>query len=312
MTTPNKYAAKCEQCGSQVEAGQGTLTAVQYPRAGVVPVVMNVRWEVRCGDAVQCEINKAAEAQAKVIARESLTLEALTKSISLDALERCCDCARSLKDPVSVEDGIGPICRVKSAYQPNDVAETLRPLARAAVRTIAHFQKGPEVLHALDVVRSLNFPKLAERIEERLSDFQVKQPEGTTHLEVSHKYNPGLYYRLTRIAGRTFDKAHKSHVIPLSESSAVERALQDAGEGFFTYWEGRGLMEVKGSRLAIVATHLDVPTLERMAAALTASSKPACQTMGSQIAQIASGQAANDAVPDWRPSTPIAEDLYAY
>jgi len=241
---------------------------------------------------------------------DAALLSTLTTALSLQGLERCAVCARSLSDAASVELGIGPVCRKHGGYDLQSIVESLRPLANAAVRAIARDLSPAGVLPLLHILRSLGFDKLEARISQRLAAVTILPEEGSNgeRYTVTHRADSATHQAFSAIPGRMPGAKKGSHSIPVSEKATICAVLHQ-------HLEGQLLLGCKGLTMVKlgyrIPTNLDLATLEQMAATLCRSLKPACQAHGAVLLKVVNGEAAAELQPDWRPQVPLAEDYYA-
>ena len=104
----------------------------------------------------------------------------------------CCACGRPLLDAVSVENGIGPVCREK--YLPDGVSDENRDTANRVIRLcaiIAHRGKNPARLFSLcNYLDSMGYTEVARKIRRRfVSAFPVQISVVNDLLEVRAPYD---------------------------------------------------------------------------------------------------------------------------
>jgi hypothetical protein len=132
----------------------------------------------------------------------------------------CAACGRPLVDAVSVETGIGPVCRER--YMVADCASDQdRARANALVHLVAAIQKDhgrrPELLDAIREVKALGFWALAEKLEARAGNTPVRlemttDERGREFLVVAAPYLEaalGDWNKLSR-----WDRELKARVVP--------------------------------------------------------------------------------------------------
>ena len=171
----------------------------------------------------------------------------------------CCVCGRDLVDAVSVEAGIGPVCREKYGYteaqlepdwaayeklvmpQPSICITNPRTLANVITHRIAVSIAAPTVRRDILALAALGFATLSEKLAERVS--------GALVLEVTHRapflilktpYNARLIDELRRVRGRQWDPKQKVNVFPLTSEADVLRVLRSVWfEDTFVLRDGR-------------------------------------------------------------------------
>ena len=98
------------------------------------------------------------------------------------AATHCICCGRSLVDAVSVEMGIGPVCRGKYLPDDADVTHDQRKEANALVfKAACNDTSNADKLLIADQVEALGFPKFAEIVRKRfLKDSVRLEPKAIT------------------------------------------------------------------------------------------------------------------------------------
>ena len=142
----------------------------------------------------------------------------------------CAVCARPLVDAVSVEQGIGPVCRDKYGVA-DGATEEQRAAANVIVARIAREVSGLTDENVLDLVgelRDLGFVALADRIVDRVVGvpkitITVEGPE----LVVASPYCPDAVAVLRLVPGRFWDRDAKVNRFPL-RSKPTSRTLAGA------------------------------------------------------------------------------------
>lgn len=172
----------------------------------------------------------------------------------------CAACGRPLVDATSVDYGIGPTCRKKYQYEDaleitEEVAENVRATlasvpnqdlqekieealneddsrwaANLLVHHIAHYQKDPESMGAIRLIRALGYESLADRIEKRIKPkIQVMVENG--RIEVESPYSETFVACIREIKGRRFDYDNKIWSAPVTQKRELWKALKAAYEG---------------------------------------------------------------------------------
>lgn len=150
---------------------------------------------------------------------------------------RCAVCSRELLDAVSVEVGMGPICRERHGYQEvEDASEEARAEANKIVRAIAAaWQDEDERLRGCVALRLLGFSKLAERIEYRGKDAPraeaIEVTTGYGELRVKSPFKPAAVAAFRTIRGRRWDGMHKLNVVPEQSKRDLWRVLRECFAG---------------------------------------------------------------------------------
>lgn len=156
----------------------------------------------------------------------------------------CAMCARPLLDAVSVECGVGPVCRKKY-----DVGSTLsdeaRDEANKLVHTIALDQHGVAARDALKRLAALGCDKIVERIAARWGGLSVRL-EGDVLL-VNSPYNEDFTRAARRVPGRRWVGAEKVNSFPAAGWSDVEAAICDCyPETWISIGDGGGCSVAPG------------------------------------------------------------------
>jgi hypothetical protein len=135
----------------------------------------------------------------------------------------CACCARPLVDAVSVELGMGPICRKKHGYDEGPAENRKR--ANKLVYWIAAKQHGDEVAQWVVELRELGFVKLADVIIDRLDNVLRITRDGATYL-VRAPLRRDAFDAWHRLPGAYWDRKRKVRVVP-ARSYATLWALLD-------------------------------------------------------------------------------------
>lgn len=162
----------------------------------------------------------------------------------------CACCGRPLVDAVSVETGIGPVCRAKHGYSDaqapahwGNAAVALRahpelqavisaraPEARDAANAIVHRiaceQGSPAVPSMIAAVYSLGFQTLALRIAGNLTAAIRVTRDSNGLLAVKAPFSEAFNMHVRRCRGQRWDGARKVRTVPASERAALWGALK--------------------------------------------------------------------------------------
>jgi len=109
----------------------------------------------------------------------------------------CCCCGKALVDSVSVETGVGPVCRKKYGYN-KDVPEKVRALANMLVHALACAVSTATVtlktLQSTEQLRLLGFPLIADIFLFNGSSIsiEVREHEGEDRYFVRAPYDPAF------------------------------------------------------------------------------------------------------------------------
>lgn len=175
----------------------------------------------------------------------------------------CACCSRPLVDAVSVEAGIGPVCRERHGYgeaqgapdwvavrvllactPPGYVAlawegdeDGAHKAANVLVHRIAVEHDGAEVIRMTNALRHLGYAKLAGVIAERLAPISIEL-EGDRYA-VKTPYAPEVVEAMRRVPGRRYDRERKLNTFPTSSRTELWRTLS-------TLFAGRNARGPKG------------------------------------------------------------------
>ena len=129
----------------------------------------------------------------------------------------CLACGRPLRDAVSVETGIGPLCREKYGY--SEGSDVNRDEANALIQRAAAIDNEEEIVAICKQLRDFGYSTLPDIIEARFVSILIRvdpQSDGT-RLTVEAPYNVDAnkdWYRL--VPGSSWDKERKIRTIPNS------------------------------------------------------------------------------------------------
>lgn len=147
----------------------------------------------------------------------------------------CAVCSRPLLDSISVECGIGPVCRERHGWdaEVQALGEGAREAANVIVCHIA--QAGTDEASraaGCAALRLLGFKKLPERIEFRGKDAPAA---GTVHVRLSSKltgyyvkapYKPAAVEAWRSIRGRKWDGDAEENFVPTGSRAALWHLLR--------------------------------------------------------------------------------------
>lgn len=129
----------------------------------------------------------------------------------------CCVCGRPLCDSVSVETGIGPVCREKYGYNNGGVTEDDRTEANSLVHRIAVNQRCDQSFTDCERLRSLGFGLLASRIIDRIANGGVIVISETSGgYLVTTPYNETATAAWRCIPGRRWINSSTANFVPAS------------------------------------------------------------------------------------------------
>jgi len=138
---------------------------------------------------------------------------------------QCAVCGRPLVDAVSVETGMGPDCRERHGYYAT-VPEAARTLGNKIVHAIAAgAHTGPDLVSALQSLRSLGFDRLADTIAERQAGIVITVTDDG-RLAVRTPFMPAAVAAWRHIPGRRWDKTDKVNTVPVSSRADLWALLR--------------------------------------------------------------------------------------
>jgi hypothetical protein len=135
--------------------------------------------------------------------------------------KNCAICGRPLVDALSVECGIGPICREESGYDVEAEPEA-RATANAIVHRIATGMPLDELIPAIETLSAFGFKKLADTVAARKATIVVEDwGDGT--LAVFTPYHSEFVNALkTATPWRKWDGAQKCWLVPAGRSTSAK------------------------------------------------------------------------------------------
>lgn len=161
----------------------------------------------------------------------------------------CGCCALPLQDAVSVETGIGPICRRKHGYESmqgdanwelarrllgpvacldmsevGESADWAHAVANRICHRVAVFQDGPDVARMVQGLAALGFRRMAARMAERLGAVTV-EAEGD-ELIVRMKFAQSERCELRSIPGRRWDRSMRCNRVPATSRRELWNVLR--------------------------------------------------------------------------------------
>ncbi len=143
---------------------------------------------------------------------------------------QCAVCARPLVDAVSVETGLGPVCREKSGFN-IEVEDAVRHEANQLVYQIAVEQDDSKLLDRCGALVALGFEQLASALMARLVKIKISVLDNG-RLSVTTPYSKAIVQRFYKIMGRHWDTGLKATTFPVAQKRPVYDALvaEFAGE----------------------------------------------------------------------------------
>lgn len=147
---------------------------------------------------------------------------------------RCSICERPLLDSLSVESGIGPICRAMVGYDPTALPQKKREEAnRIVARIPTEFDDGKALIKDLNRLWEFGFDKLAQRLADRLvaRRHTVRVTTDGDFFFLSVPYNPvfneTLKSTVRALGGRALWNPHsKKWEVPIRARIALEAVME--------------------------------------------------------------------------------------
>ena len=152
----------------------------------------------------------------------------------------CAICNRPLLDSVSVETGIGPVCRKNIGFEEIDAAQDgRREQANRITNAVArHAMPAEEAVAAL---KALGFDNVAAKIAERLAEIRIYTEAGM--MVVESPYNAAAIPAFRSVKGRRWNGSVNTFPITQLAKRQVWRVLQDHYSGFLGLSE-KGLFRI--------------------------------------------------------------------
>lgn len=159
----------------------------------------------------------------------------------------CLVCGKELCDAVSVEVGMGPVCRKRAGYQ--DGPEEHRAAANKQIHLVSTSKDTPERIQALQELLELGFVGVAKALLGTVATVKIamtndKHPHGAGRLAVQTPYNPAVVSAMRGVPGRRWDGTNKCNTFPTSSRRQLWALLKDHYEGDIGV-SPAGIFEVK-------------------------------------------------------------------
>lgn len=143
----------------------------------------------------------------------------------------CAVCHKPLCDAVSVEVGMGPVCRKKYTQSDLDAAdEESRKAANKLIYEIAAKQSGPEVVEHLKDLFALGFPTVVKAVLKSVAKVKIAMIDDGRYA-VKAPYDEAAVAAMRKIPGRRWDREHKVNTFPVSSKGALFALLCKFYEG---------------------------------------------------------------------------------
>jgi hypothetical protein len=155
----------------------------------------------------------------------------------------CMLCGRELCDAVSVEVGMGPVCRKRAGY--HEVAtDDNRQAANKLIHTVACSKDTDQRIAAMTELLDFGFigvvqAMLAAVAEVKIAMTDATHPHGAGRLAVKSMYEPEVVKAFQTVPGRRWDRTNKINTFPVSSRHKLWTVLQ-------TYYHGSIGVSPKG------------------------------------------------------------------
>ncbi len=144
---------------------------------------------------------------------------------------RCLICDNKLSDALSVEIGIGPVCRSRTDYDrtARNLQEDERREANAIIHEIVEGTGDPLLGERVARLRALGFTILAARLLEAIVTVRIERVTSAdqTWLVVQTPYNASALPAWRSIPGRVWDPTAKANRIPIEQEQQLRNLLAE-------------------------------------------------------------------------------------
>lgn len=159
----------------------------------------------------------------------------------------CMLCGKELCDAVSVEVGIGPVCRKKAGYA--DGPEESRKAANKLIHFVAVSKDNAQRIVAMNDLMGLGFAGVVKAMLRAVADVKISMtdeshPHGAGRLAVKTPYNPAAVVAMRNVPGRRWDGTNKINTFPVSSKNKLWQVLQIHNNGAIGVGP-KGIFEVK-------------------------------------------------------------------
>lgn len=143
----------------------------------------------------------------------------------------CMLCGKELCDAVSVEVGIGPICRKNAGYA-EAANDDNRKAANKLIHTVACSKDTDARIAAMNSLMELGFVGVVKAMLKAVAPVKIAitdngHPHGVGRLAVRTPYNPEVVSAMRNIPGRRWDGEGKVNTFPVSSKGQLWAMLQD-------------------------------------------------------------------------------------
>lgn len=142
----------------------------------------------------------------------------------------CFACRKPLRDSLSVEIGMGPVCRGRAGYDQVGCTLEERQRANALIHKLALHQEDAEVIRnsCMELV-GLGFRGVAEVVAKRLGVTVSDSEDGRFTIKVPFSWD---WVKAVRpIPGRIFNRKEYNETYPVEQKGRVYAALQQIYPG---------------------------------------------------------------------------------
>jgi hypothetical protein len=219
-------------------------------------------------------------------------------------LTKCAVCGRKLKDALSVQIGMGPTCRERNGYKPDELNDQLRAVANTAIRMIALQQTGEGVMKHLAALRTIGWNNLADAIERRVAKAQAtKSTDGKT-LEIRcNKATADVLFADVPGFSKPKDAKRGFYTAPVAALETVKATFKMLFPVELVLLPN-GLQSLKPGWEA--PPSFDVAFLKSVGTKLLSHKSDRVKQGGATLVGLATATE-----QDWRPDSTLPEDFYA-
>lgn len=159
----------------------------------------------------------------------------------------CLICGKELCDAVSVEVGIGPVCRKNAGYK--EGPEENRKEANKRIHFVTVSKDTPERIKALNELMDLGFSGVVKAMLRAVATVKIamtdeSHPHGAGRYAVKTPYDPAVVSAMRHVPGRRWDKDGKVNTFPASSRQQLWQVLQIHHNGAIGVGP-KGIFEVK-------------------------------------------------------------------
>lgn len=160
----------------------------------------------------------------------------------------CIICDKELCDAVSVEVGIGPICRKKAGYG-EAANDDNRKAANKHIHTVAVSKDTEQRIASMNALMDLGFEGVVKAMLKAVAKVKIamtdeNHPHGPGRLAIKTPYDYAAVAAMRNIPGRRWDGTNKVNTFPVSSKAKTWQLLQIHYAGAIGVGP-KGIFEVK-------------------------------------------------------------------